>query len=114
MSDDLQLGDLNQFYGTTQYHRGYMGVLYTDGVAYVCENGYMWAITDASVILKMELSGHEFISLKLKLNDKGGASMVYEDGNGKQLYKQDYTYTDAKRELSLYYTGGVLMLSGEY
>jgi hypothetical protein len=40
--------------------------------------------------------------------------MTIDDGNGNMLYTQDYDYTDAKRELKLYYTDGVILLPGEY
>ena len=40
--------------------------------------------------------------------------MVVNEGNDKRLYTQEYDYTDAKQELTLFFTDGVLMLSGEY
>jgi len=36
---DLELKALNEFIGTQNYYR-YMGVLLTDGVKYIMENGY--------------------------------------------------------------------------
>lgn len=110
----LDLPDLDQFTGTEQYHN-VMGVQVTDGVAYVMQSGYSWAVTDAITLLKMlpKLRGQEFVAIKLKLHEKG-ATITYDDGNGKILHKQMYEWTNARKEFTMFYTGGVLLLSGEY
>jgi len=116
-TDDLTLKDLNQYYGTEGYHN-VMGVNVTDGIAYIIKNGYSWFVTDfiSLVITKHEsIKDEEFLSIKLKLNaDEHKAIMEVTDGNDKILYTQNYEYTDAKKELNLFYTDGVLLLSGEY
>ena len=112
MSDDTKLSELQQFTGTQHYH-SVMGVNVTDGVAYVMENGYSWFVTDMLVILRMKLSSEEFCSVKLKL-DGTKAKAVIENGNGKILYEQAYDFTDAKKEITLFYTDNVLMLNSEY
>jgi hypothetical protein len=120
---DLELKNLNHYYATQGYFN-VLGINVTDGVLYIMRNGYSWFVTDAiSVIVanpkvRKYLEGETFLSVKLKLNkDKEGfpvADMVIDDGNGNVLYKQHYDITDAKRELTLFYDDGVLMLSGEY
>lgn len=112
--DDLELKKLGNFYGTTQYHN-IMGNNCTDGIAYVFENGYGWVVTDALVILRMkeEVKKEEFVAVKLKVDD-GKAKITYEDGNENVLYEQKYDFTDAKKDLTLFYTNGVLMLCSEY
>ena len=114
--DDLELKDLGQYYGTLQYIN-VMGVNCTDGIRYIMNNGYSWFVTDMIAILKSseykEIKDETFIVVKLKLGGTKGKATI-EDGNGKVLYTQGYEYTDAKRELDLYYTNNVLMLSGEY
>ena len=111
--EDLELKNLGQFYGT----QGYVGVLganVTDGVAYIMENGYSWFVTDMIVILKMKID-EPFCSVNLKVDtDKKKAVATIDDGNGKLLHSQKYDYTDAKRDLNLFFTDNVLMLSGEY
>jgi len=60
-----------------------------------------------------KIKAEEFISVKLKLDgDKG--KMIVTDGNDNILYTQDYEYTNAKKELDLFYTDKVLLLSNEY
>ena len=115
--DDLELKELGQYYGTESYHN-VMNCQVTDGIAYIITNGYSWFVTDMIAVLKFpeDIKGIEnadFLAIKLKLDGTKGTATI-EDGNGKVLYSQEYEYTDAKRELILYYTNGVLLLSGEY
>jgi len=115
-SDDLTLKDLNQYYGTEQYHN-VMGVNVTDGINYIIQNGYSWFVTDFISLVKHEsIKEQEFLSIKLKLNTHGNKTALMEitDGNENILYTQRYDYTNAKRELNLYFTNEVLLLSGEY
>ena len=112
MEIDKSLKEIGNFRGTEQYHN-IMGADVTDGVVYVMNNGYGWVITDALVICKMKLKDHPFIAIELKQKD-GKAKIVYTDGNGKELYKQEYEYTDATQDLSLYFIDGVMLLTGEY
>jgi len=119
MSDtkDLELKQLNQFIGTESYHQVYIDkkIAGTDGVAYIMENGYSWFVTDmlAVVCTKPEIRKQEFLAIKLKVKDKTAKATI-EDGNDHVLYQQDYSYTDAKKDLTLFLTNDVLMLSGEY
>jgi len=111
---DLELRALPMFTGTTVYYRVWLNFLVTEGVKYVMENGYSWFITDAlSVIHTKGWRDRDFLTVKLKLKGMG-AVMVIEDGDGKTLYTQKYSITDAKRELTLFYSYNVLMLSSEY
>jgi len=115
-SDDLTLKDLNQYYGTEQYHN-VMGVNVTDGINYIIQNGYSWFVTDFISLVKHEsIKEQEFLSIKLKLNTHGNKTALMEitDGNENILYTQRYDYTNAKRELNLYFINEVLLLSGEY
>lgn len=112
-NDDLELKDLNQYYGSEKYTR-VMGVNCTDGIMYVFNNGYGWLITDSIVMLKAKCSTQEFCAVKLRLLPEHKATMRITDGNENTLHSQSYEYTDAKVELTLYYTDGVLLLEGEY
>ena len=115
MVDDLELRDLESFYGTTQYHKGWLNTNLTDGVAYVSENGYSWFVTDAISVIKTlpELKSERFLSIRLTIA-KDKATMLIEDGNYNVLYRQEYGYTNCKRDLVLFFTDNVLMLNSEY
>ena len=109
---DLELKDLDQFYGTQGYIN-VMGINVTDGVAYVMKNGYSWLITDSIAVIKMKLKQEPFLSIKLKLNGTK-AEMIITDGDCETLYTQKYEYTNAKTEIKMFCTNGVLMLCREY
>jgi hypothetical protein len=116
---DLELKALNSYYGTQNYYQ-YMGVLFTDGIRYIMENGYSWFVTDAIAIIiahqkiRRHLQKDDFLTIKLKLKGNSEADMVFEDGNYNELYRQHYDFTDAKKDLKLFYTGNTLMLASEY
>jgi len=111
--DDLELKDLDQFSGTEEYHN-VMGVNVTDGVAYVMQNGYSWFVTDMLVIVlhNQAVKNEEFLVVNLKVANKKALAVI-EDGNGKVLHRQKYDYTDAKKDLTLYFECSVLMLANE-
>jgi len=116
MEEDKTLKYLEQYHGTQQYHRLFMGnINATDGIKYIVDNGYHWFASDVSVILMMKLRSEEFVAITLVVNEDKKAVVTYTNGNEKVLYTQKYNYTDAKVDkISLYFTNGVMMLSGEY
>ena len=111
--EDLELKSLSQFYGTNGYVN-VLGINCTDGIAYIMKSGYSWFVTDMVVMINAKFKDEEFLSVKLKVNDDNTAKATIEDGNGKVFYTQEYKYTDAKKDLTLFCTNNVLMLSGEY
>ena len=113
---DLVLIDLSIFYGSEHYYRLMVGFIATDGVHYVMQNGYSWVVSDAAVILRMEpkVRGQVFVVVRLKLLPERGAKIVYEDGNSKVLFEQSYEWTDAKRELELFFADNGIKLASEY
>jgi len=114
MEDDLELKDLESYIGSEHYYK-VLTALVTDGVNYIMKNGYSWFVTDALSVIKTKFKNEEFITVELKVGkEKKTADMIITNGNEKVLYKQHYDYTDAKRDLKLFYENNVLMLSGEY
>ena len=115
---DLNLTDLNQYYGSENYYKEKMFSFcnYTDGIRYIMLNGYSWLVTDFLSLIATNKNGlkeQEFLSIQLKLNGSK-AKMLVTDGNENTLYKQEYEYTNCKKEVTLFYTNNVLLLSGEY
>jgi hypothetical protein len=116
---DLELRHLEQFNGTENYYP-HLGVFLTDGVRYIMLNGYNWFVNDAVITIRLHpkirrhIRNDDFLVVELKLNGDGSADMIISDGDYQELYRQHYQYTDARRELKLYYTGNVLMLAQEY
>jgi hypothetical protein len=117
---DLELKGLSNFYGSEHYYRLMGGINATDGVHYVMNNGYSYLVTDAIAVLrahpklKQYLLHDDFVVIKLQRLPSNQALMLMEDGNGHELYRQAYVYSDAKVDLKLFYTNGVLLLASEY
>ena len=112
---DLELKALGQFIGTTQYY-GVLGFNVTDGVKYVMDNGYSWFVTDALAVIKCypKLRTATFLTVELKLTGDNEADMLITDGNENTLYTQHYQWTNAKKEFTLFYEHGVLILNSEH
>jgi hypothetical protein len=49
---DLELKQLENFHCSEEYHEAWLGVLATDGVKYVMENGYAWFVSDSVSVIK--------------------------------------------------------------
>lgn len=113
--DDLELKALAGFIGTARYYRVF-GALVTDGVKYLMHNGYSWFVTDAIAVLKFKpkLKAESFLTVELHLAEDSEADLIITDGNENTLYRQHYDFTDAKRDLKLYFSNNVLMLASEY
>ena len=112
---DLALKALGHFIGTKHYYSVF-GVNVTDGVKYVMDNGYSWFVTDAIAVLRFKprLRREAFLTVQLQLTEDHEADMVITDGNENKLYTQHYEFTDAKRDLTLYFIDNVLLLNSEY
>jgi hypothetical protein len=112
---DLELRDLNQYCGTEKYHN-VMGMNTTDGIQYIMKNGYSWFITDliCNIRFVKGLKEQEFLSIKLVINADKSATMLITDGNDNVLHKQEYGFTNGKKEFQLFYENGVLLYSGEH
>ncbi len=112
----LTKSDLSQFIGTENYYKGWLGVLYTDGVQYISLNGLSWLVTDiCSYQVKSEVKNLDFQSWTLKVNTDKTAVLTLTDGNNNKLLEQKYSYTDCPiDEIKLYLIDNVLMLVSEY
>lgn len=111
---DLELTELPYFTGSEHIYRDMWGK-YTDGIKYLKDNGYAWFISDALIAIRMkpELRQEEFLTVELKLKEDGSAQTVITDGNENMLYTQEYQWTDAKREVKVYYENSVMCLPSE-
>jgi len=117
MNDDLELKDLDSYTGSANSYKIGRLILasVTDGVSYIMKNGYSWFVTDALSVIEIKFRNEEFITVELKINkEKKTADMIITGDNNNEVYKQHYKYTDAKRDLKLFYRNNLLMLSSEY
>ena len=117
--EDLTHSNLAHFSGSERLYVNpfFKAANYTEGVKFVSDNGAAWLVTDMLAVLlhhgtvKME----EFVSITIKKDSKGGAIVIYDDGNGTILYSQSYPVTDFPLdEVMFFFTNQVLMLASEY
>ncbi len=117
----LNKSDLTQFTGTTRYYKHLTGLLYTDGVQYVAEQGKAYWLIDAIVSWQFDPNIQKDPMLqdiqfwKLKVNQDNSAVLICERDSGNVAVTQEIKLTDfSLPKISLYFTQNVLMLPSEY
>ena len=114
--DSSQLG---QFTGTGQYYRISRRHLLTDGTRYLAEQAACFWLMDAVASHLSEIGTADwFVVIKTTVKQTS-AVMVYEDGNGGELARQEIPYTDLPlAHIDLYASWDtehwVIMLPSEY
>lgn len=110
--------NLDQFTGTEHYYRHWSGLLYTDGVRYMAEEGKAYWLIDAVASYQRELKGdrlQEFQLWELRVQDRAGVLTCREDSGMEPVVEQRIEYTDFPLdEIKLYVIRGVLILPSEY
>ena len=114
--DSHQLG---QFTGTSKYYKISRRHLLTDGTRYLAEQAACFWLMDAIASHLSEIGTSEwFVVIKTTVKQTS-AVMVYEDGNGTELARQEIPYTDLPlAHIDLYACWDsehwVIMLPSEY
>ncbi len=110
---------LTYFTGTEKYYRISRRHLLTDGTKYLAEEAECFWMMDAIVSHVSEIGTNDwFVQIKVQVHGIK-ATMIYDDGNGKELARQEIPYTDFPMQaVSLYacWDGEhwVIMLPSEY
>ena len=85
---------LTQFIGTTGYYRISRRHLLTDGTKYLAEEAECFWMMDAIASHLCEIGTEDwFVQVRVTVNGYK-ATMIYEDGNGREHARQDIPYTD--------------------
>lgn len=117
--ETLNANDLDQFIGTTAYHRLTLlpNVLCTDGVAFLAEKGGAYWLIDSisiDIALRSELKGKDFLTIEFQRDSEGVGVLSFREDK-ETLYAQGVEWTDFPLEhVKFFYTDGVLMLPSEY
>ena len=115
----FDINQLSQFIGTSGYYRISRRHLLTDGTRYLAEQGACFWLMDAIASHLDEIGTAEwFVVIKTTVK-LSSAVMVYEDGNGQELARQEIPYTDLPlAHIDLYACWDtehwVIMLPSEY
>jgi hypothetical protein len=116
---EIQFSELSQFTGTEHYYRISRKHLLTDGTKYLAEKAGAHWMMDAIASHLSEIGTNSwFVSVCMQVK-KHKAVMIYDDGNGNELARQEIPYTDFPlEEIKLYACWDseywVIMLPSEY
>lgn len=108
--------DLQQFIGTTAYHRlTYYPIYCTDGVAFFAnKTESYWLVDEIGHHVTHPLKDQPFVYIVVKSKDNK-ADIRFEDGNKKHLLTKHIPFTDLPEgEWKFFYADRVLMLPSEY
>lgn len=110
---------LTEFTGTERYYRISRRHLLTDGTKYLAEQAECFWMMDAIASHLMKIGTADwFVVVRIKV-ENSKALMVYDDGNGHELARQEIPYPDiplAEQTIYACWNGEhwVLMLPSEY
>ena len=116
---NFDVTQLTQFIGTTGYYRISRRHLLTDGTKYLAEEAGCYWMMDAIASHLAEIGVADwFVHVRMTVNCCR-ATMIYEDGSGKEHARQEIPYTDFPMQaISLFacWDGEhwVIMLPSEY
>ena len=116
---EFDASQLALFTGTKRYYRISRRHLLTDGTKYLAENAECFWIMDAIASHLSEIgTSNWFVQVKVTVQDSR-ATMIYDDGNGKEHARQDIPYTDFPLNMITLYAcwdgeHWVIMLPSEY
>jgi hypothetical protein len=118
---DLTKEALRKFTGSEKFYHGYPGFRHTEGVEYVIEHGGAhWLIAAIASAQTLDAVKAEWMQIwKLTVGADRKALLVAEDGDGKELYRQEFSFTDFPlNEISIWVQRGedapYAMLPSEY
>ncbi len=115
---NLTAANLASFTGTTQlFYDQFLSrvVKYTDGVKFLRDNGANWFAFEVISRLTQKHGFADFVTVKMTVKNNS-AVISFTDGNGNKVSTSRHIeYTDFPLpEITLFYTGQVLMLASEY
>jgi hypothetical protein len=119
MSPEELAAALDQFTGSTQYYRHWLGTLYTDGVRFLAENaGAYWllnAISSHQPQATKDERLREFQVWSLEIHEDHSADLICLRDTDDEAFRQHIEYTDfPEMDCKLYVRNNVILLPSEY
>lgn len=116
MDTTLTSNELNQFSGTENWYKHWLGILYTDGVKYLAEKANAYWLIDVVASYQKTLKDVPFQLWTLTVKeDRSAIIQMREDGDVPPRVEQFIEYSDFPLEsIKLYFIDGVLLLPSEY
>jgi hypothetical protein len=109
--------ELMQFTGTEYYHKHPLGIMYTDGIDYLCKKYSCFWLIDAVASWQFDkkVRKQEFQVFRLKVHDDKSAVLTIEDGNYNKVAEQIISFSDVQiEEIDLWFANGVCYLPSEH
>lgn len=116
MENTITTHQLNQFTGTENWYRHWLGILYTDGVKFLAEKAGAYWLIDAVASYQRKLKDVPFQVWTLDVKkDNSAILQMREDSDMPVRVEQVIEYSDFPLEsIRLYFIDGVLLLPSEY
>ncbi len=108
---------LEGFYGTENYHKHFLGAVYTDGVKTMAERFHCYWLLDviASHQTNKKVRFEGFQVWKLQRIKDTKFLVTCDDGNGNIVTQQKIPFSDFNYdEATIWFVGGVMLLPSEY
>jgi len=106
---------LVQYTGTEKYYKNFTGILYTDGIKYLCENAECYWLIDTVGSYLPQTARVPFILWRLSVGDNKAILTAHEDKGKEAIVSQEIEYTDFPLDsIEFYQIDGLLLLKTEY
>ena len=107
--------ELEQFTGTENYYKHWLGFNYTDGVKYLAEKAKAYWLLDAIGSYQPKFKSIPFQIWELVVKNDKGVLTMKEDTNSPILVSQKIPYTDFPLDnVKVWLIDGVAILPSEY
>ena len=118
-TETLDDAALAQFTGSENWYRHSLNrnILYTDGAKYVADNGGACWLLDiiATMQLERKIAAIPFQVWKLALTTGPAATLICENGNDNEVYRQHIAFTDYPPPgIELWFQNNTIFLPSEY
>ena len=106
------------FYGTEQHYKHLFGMLYSDGIHYLAENGAGWlvdAIASYQKDQKLQTETFKYMQFwNLKVTGTTAVLTCVEDSGLPPVITQEIEYTDFPFDIDIWVENGVMILPSEH
>jgi hypothetical protein len=106
---------LSQYTGTESYHKTPFGFFYTDGIValFTSFETTSWWILDVILSYQPQLKNEDFQQWKVTKKSADAAVVICDDGNGKELVKQEIPFSDISGNCTIWVENNVIYLPSE-
>jgi hypothetical protein len=107
---------LDYFTGTTTYYKHPFGIMFTDGIKFLCDSCSSYWLIDAVASWQFDkkVKAQDFQVYKLFVNKSHSAILNIEDGNYNVIATQEIVTDFPLESIELFFSNDVLYLPSEH